>query len=79
MAGKPGHLTSAASPTKNCLAVRHPLADQDGLARTLTDKRCRAHLKRTNKSYRIDETYIRIKRQDPISILKGGSGILGFR
>ena len=36
MAGKPGHLTSAASPTKNCLAVRHPLADQDGLARTLT-------------------------------------------
>jgi transposase-like protein len=28
------------------------------------DKRCRAHLKRTNKSYRIDETYIRIKGQD---------------
>ena len=25
------------------------------------DKRCRAHLKRTNKSYRVDETYIRIK------------------
>ena len=28
------------------------------------DKRYRAHLKRTNKSYRIDETYIRIKGQD---------------
>src|SRR5499427_9024561 len=28
------------------------------------DKRCRAHLKRTNKSYRVDETYIRIKGQD---------------
>ena len=25
------------------------------------DKRCRAHLKPTNKSYRVDETYIRIK------------------
>jgi transposase-like protein len=28
------------------------------------DKHCRAHLKRTNKSYRVDETYIRIKGQD---------------
>jgi transposase-like protein len=28
------------------------------------DKRCRAHLKRTNKSYRVDETYIRTKGQD---------------
>jgi len=28
------------------------------------DKRCRVHLKRTNKSYRVDETYIRIKGQD---------------
>ena len=28
------------------------------------DKRCRAHLKRTNKSYRVDETYIRIKGLD---------------
>jgi IS6 family transposase len=28
------------------------------------DKRCRAHLKHTNKSYRVDETYIRIKGQD---------------
>ena len=28
------------------------------------DKRCRPHLKRTNKSYRVDETYIRIKGQD---------------
>ena len=28
------------------------------------DKRCRANLKRTNKSYRVDETYIRIKGQD---------------
>jgi len=28
------------------------------------DKRCRAHLKYTNRSYRVDETYIRIKGQD---------------
>ena len=28
------------------------------------NNRCRAHLKRTNKSYRVDETYIRIKGQD---------------
>jgi transposase, IS6 family len=28
------------------------------------DRRCRVHLKPTNKSYRVDETYIRIKGQD---------------
>jgi len=28
------------------------------------NKRCRPHLRPTNKSYRIDETYIRIKGQD---------------
>ena len=28
------------------------------------DQGCRAHLKRTNKSYCVDETYIRIKGQD---------------
>jgi transposase-like protein len=28
------------------------------------NKRCPVHLKRTNKSYRVDETYIRIKGQD---------------
>src|SRR5215813_12478294 len=28
------------------------------------DKRCRAQLKRTNKSSRVDETYIRIKGRD---------------
>jgi transposase, IS6 family len=28
------------------------------------NKRCRSHLRPTNKSYRIDETYIRIKGQD---------------
>jgi len=28
------------------------------------DKRCRTHLKHTNKSYRVNETYIRIKGQD---------------
>jgi transposase-like protein len=28
------------------------------------DRRCRPHLKRTNNSYRVDETYIRIKGQD---------------
>jgi IS6 family transposase len=27
------------------------------------DKRCRPHLKRTNDSYRVDETYIKIKNQ----------------
>src|SRR5215475_42587 len=27
-------------------------------------RRCRARLKRTNKSYRVDETYIRIKGRD---------------
>ena len=27
------------------------------------DKRCRAHLKPTNDSYRVDETYIKIKGQ----------------
>src|SRR5215472_7987713 len=30
------------------------------------DKRCRAHLKRTNKSYRVDETYIWIKGKTDI-------------
>jgi IS6 family transposase len=28
------------------------------------NKRCRPHLKPTNKSYRIDETYIRVKGED---------------
>jgi len=28
------------------------------------DKRCRRHLKKTNKSYRIDETYINVKGKD---------------
>ena len=28
------------------------------------DKRCRPHLKFTNKSYRIDETYIKVKGKD---------------
>ena len=28
------------------------------------NKRCRPHLRPTNKSYRIDETYIRVKGQD---------------
>src|SRR3979411_2312444 len=28
------------------------------------NKRCRPHLKPTNKSYRIDETYIKVKSQD---------------
>jgi IS6 family transposase len=27
-------------------------------------KRCQPHLKRTNKSYRVDETYITVKGQD---------------
>jgi transposase, IS6 family len=28
------------------------------------NKRCRSHLKRTNKSYRVDETYIEVKGED---------------
>jgi IS6 family transposase len=28
------------------------------------NKRCRPHLKPTNRSYRIDETYIRVKGED---------------
>ncbi len=28
------------------------------------DKRCRPHLKATNKSYRTDETYIKVKGED---------------
>ena len=32
------------------------------------NKRCRPHLRPTNKSYRIDETYIRIKGQDPVPV-----------
>jgi IS6 family transposase len=28
------------------------------------NKRCRSHLKRTNKSYRVDETYIKVTGQD---------------
>jgi len=28
------------------------------------DPRCRPHLKPTNKSYRVDETYIKVKGQD---------------
>lgn len=28
------------------------------------DRRCRPHLKRTNKSYRVDETYIKVKGKD---------------
>jgi IS6 family transposase len=28
------------------------------------DKRCRPHLKATNKSYRVDETYIKVKGQE---------------
>jgi transposase-like protein len=29
------------------------------------DKRCRPHLKSTNKSYRVDETYIKVKGKEP--------------
>ncbi len=28
------------------------------------NKRCRPHLRRTNRSYRIDETYIKVKGKD---------------
>jgi IS6 family transposase len=28
------------------------------------NRRCQPHLKRTNKSYRVDETYIKVKAQD---------------
>ena len=32
------------------------------------NKRCRPHLKATNKSYRVDETYIKVKGQESICI-----------
>src|SRR5581483_9943369 len=32
------------------------------------DKRCRTHLKQTDQSYRVDETYIRIKGAGPVFI-----------
>src|SRR4030095_1489972 len=35
-------------------------------------KRCRPHLKSTNKSYRTDETYIKVKGEDKISVPCGG-------
>ncbi len=33
-----------------------------------SDKRCRPHLKPTNKSYRVDETYIKVKRPRPVPV-----------
>src|SRR5215469_13263610 len=33
------------------------------------NKRCRPHLKPTNKSYRIDETYIKVKGEDRYSTI----------
>src|SRR5438045_3624314 len=41
-----------------CLALGASL-----LGRKL-NKRCRSHLKRTNKSYRVDETYVKVKGED---------------
>src|ERR1700755_1233136 len=35
------------------------------------DKRCRPHLRPTNKCYRVDETYIRIKGQERVSVPRG--------
>src|SRR5262249_23747264 len=35
------------------------------------DKRCRPHLKSTNKSYRVDETY-KGEGQGPVSVSSGG-------
>src|ERR1017187_8310585 len=32
------------------------------------NKRCRPHLKPVNKSYRIDETYIKVKGEDKVSV-----------
>ena len=34
------------------------------------DKRCRPHLKPTNKSYRVDETYIQVKGRDRLWVAK---------
>src|SRR5260370_17510516 len=36
------------------------------------NKRCRPHLKPTNKSYRIDETYIKVKRRGQVSVSSRG-------
>src|SRR5260370_23529460 len=38
--------------------LRYPLSDEH------VAERCRPHLKPTNKSYRIDETYIKVKGED---------------
>ena len=36
------------------------------------NKRCRPHLKPTNKSYRIDETYINVKGEKQVSVSSAG-------
>src|SRR5579863_742574 len=36
------------------------------------NKRCRPHLKPTNKSYRIDETYIKGQRRGQVSVSSAG-------
>ncbi len=41
-----------------------PAACGAGCKPTQLNKRCRPHLKTTNKSYRVDETYIKVKGQD---------------
>jgi hypothetical protein len=48
------------------------------------NKRCRPHLKSTNKSYRVDETYIKVKGQEkylglPRSVRQTGSKITRSR
>src|SRR3981189_3667857 len=36
------------------------------------NKRCRPHLKPTNKSYRVDETYIKCERRGQVSVSSAG-------
>ena len=36
------------------------------------NKRCRPYWKSTNKSYRVDETYIRVKGQEKYLVPRGG-------
>jgi len=49
--------TRPVCPRQLCLALGPGVC-------TGLDKRCRPHLKTTNKSYRVDETYVKVKGKD---------------
>src|SRR5215467_1575794 len=55
--GRDGARTWPVHPSQLCLALVQIYGPE-------LDQRCRSHLKPCNKSYRVDETYIRVKGQD---------------